>query len=534
MKKLLALTLAIAMTLCICLAAGCGDTSTETTTGKSTTETTTTNSSVEETTTSSDNEETEATGGVEETEATEETTEAGPVTPVNPMETWDGYTKLPGFEDIDFRGTTFVLAGKTTDDVSFPTDIEIYTEETDAVSTAVRERNATIEKLYNCKIECISSEDPVALVSAEVSSGKHTIDMYARYTHGGGEATGGSNYNLYTLGIDFSNSWWDQNYVSTYTIKNSAGTSVLYATVGDFAITAFTATHAMMFNKSVYETEIAQGLGYDIYQLVRDGKWTMDIFVEMVKKAGTDVSGNSEYAYSEGDILGWVRTAHATHGLHAASGLPLITNDNGTLKFTALEYTNQWTTVVDKSIEVWALPEAETLGYTNVREALTSGNTLFASEVLDVLRRMRDADVSAGLVPYPKYSETQENYAHYVDGHVSPYSVPVSVTEIETMGKFIELYAAHSQKIVRTAWIDTYCYEYCGDADSTEMLDIILNTRTYDPGYLYWSTYEAEVSQMISSGKNNFTKWVDKRANSLVGSGGELETLIAGIDDNKA
>lgn len=532
MKKLLALTLAIAMTICICLAAGCGDTSSaETTTGKQPTETTTANSPVEETTEASGNTETSDTDVAEET--TEATEETAPVTPVDPMETWDGYTKLPGFEDVDFRGTTFVIAGKTTDDVSFPTDIEIYTEETDAVSTAVRERNTTVEKLYNCKIEKVSSENPAALVSAEVSSGKHTIDMYTT-SENSSSATSGTNYNLYTLGIDFSNSWWDQNYVSSYTIKNSTGTPVLYAAVGDFTITAFTATHALMFNKGVYETEIAQGLGYDIYQLVRDGKWTMDIFVEMVKKAGTDVSGNSEYAYSEGDILGWVRTAHATHGLHAASALPLITNENGTLKFTALDYTNQWTTVIDKSIEVWALPEAETLGYTNVREALTSGNTLFASEVLDVLRRMRDADVSAGLVPYPKHSEAQENYAHYVDGHVSPYAVPVSVTEIETMGKFIELYAAHSQKIVRTAWIDTYCYEYCGDADSTEMLDIILNTRTYDPGYLYWSTYEAEVSQMISSGKNNFTKWVDKRANSLVGSGGELESLIAGIDDNKA
>ena len=531
MKKFLALTLAIAMTLCVCFAAGCGDTPAETTTGK-VTETTTAKPAEDTTVGSGENPATETTAATEDTTeatvATEDTTE---IIPVDPMETWDGYAKLPGFEDVDFRGTTFVLAGKTTDDVSFPTDIEIYTEETDPVSTAVRERNATVEKLYNCKIECISSENPAGLVSAEVSSGKHTIDIYTR-NGDAGAATSGANYNLFTLGIDFSNSWWDQNYVSTYTVKNSAGTSVLYAAVGDFTITAFTATHAMMFNKNVYETKIAQGLGYDIYELVREGKWTMDIFVEMVKAAATDVSGNSEFAYDEGDILGWARTTHATHGLHAASGLPLIINQNGTFKFTANEQAAQWSDIMTKACEIWALHEAESLGYTNVREALTSGNTLFASEVLDVLRRMRDADVSAGLVPYPKYTEDQETYAHYVDGHVAPYSVPTSVVEIETVGKFLELYAAHSQKIVRSTWIDTYCYEYCGDADSTEMLDIILNTRTYDPGYLYWSSScEAEVSNMISTNKaQNFSKWVGRKEANI---NGEIENFIAGIDDNK-
>ena len=102
--------------------------------------------------------------------------------------------------------------------------IEIYTTETDSISTAVRDKNATIEKLYNCVIEVNSSESPGSLVNAEVTSGKQTIDMYSYFMSGEGAATSGNNYNLYSLGIDFSNSWWDQNYVNSYTIKNSSGT----------------------------------------------------------------------------------------------------------------------------------------------------------------------------------------------------------------------------------------------------------------------------------------------------------------------
>ncbi len=533
MKRSLALLLALSMMFCVFVMAGCGDTdepATTTTKADTPIQTTTGNDEPQKTTAGSD--QPTATTTEQPDEPIETTTEP-PLIPVDPMESWEGITRLPGFENVDFRGEEFVICARTTDDVSFPTDIEIYSEEPDAISTAVRERNAIIEQLYNCTIRLEPSEDPPTLVNAEVTSGKQTIDMYAVHYSGERMATSGNNYNLLSFGIDFTNEWWDQNYVSSYTIKSNTGTPALYGLIGDFALTAYTATHALFFNKNVYETEIEQALGYDIYQLVRDGKWTMDIFIEMVKKAGKDINGNSSFAYGEGDILGWARTTHATHGLHAASGLQLITNVNQNLVFNASENVSAWSTNIDKAIEVWSLEAAESLGYTDVRGALTSGNTLFASEVLDVLRRMKDDDVTCGLVPYPKYTETQENYAHYVDNHVTAYCVPTSVVEIETMGQFIELFAAHSRALVRSAWIDTYAYEYCGDADSAEMLDIVLNTRTYDPGYIYWATIEGEISQMISTGKNNFTKWVDKRAASITGAGGLIENHINKLTENE-
>lgn len=533
MKRSIAFILALAMMICVFAMTGCGDTeqpATTTTKSQTPVQTTTGGDQDKPTQTTAGDEPTQTT--TEATESTETTTET-PLIPVDPMESWEGLTKLPGFENVDFRGEEFVICARTTDDVSFPSDIEIYSEEPDAISTAIRERNALIESLYNCTIRLEPSEDPPSLVNAEVTSGKQTIDMYTVHYAGERMATSGNNYNLLSLGIDFSNEWWDQNYAKSYTIKSASGTPALYGMVGDFALTAYTATHALFFNKNVYETQIEQALGYDIYQLVRDGDWTMDVFVEMIKKAGTDNNGNSAYSYSEGDILGWARTTHATHGLHAATGLQLITNENQTLSFNALNNVNAWSVNIDKAIEVWNVEQAETLGYTDVRNALTAGNTLFASEVLDVLRRMKDADVSCGLVPYPKYSKAQENYAHYVDNHLTAYCVPTSVVEIETMGQFIELFAAHSRKIVRSAWIDTYAYEYCGDADSAEMLDIVLNTRTYDPGYIYWATIEGEVSQMINSGKNNFTKWVDKRAASITGAGGMIETYISKLAENE-
>ena len=261
----------------------------------------------------------------------------------------------------------------------------------------------------------------------------------------------------------------------------------------------------------------------------------MDKFMEMCKAAATEASGNTELHTSEGDILVWIRTGHATHGLHVASALPIIETRDKTLHFEAINNTAQWTTIIDKAIEVWSMPEAETLGYSSIPAAVAGGYTLFSSEILNSsLRNLKDYEnLRVGLLPYPLYNESQENYAHYVDNHLYAYSVPTSVSEIEEMGKFIELYGYHSKYIVRKAWVETYAYEYCSDPESAEMLDIILDSRTYDPGYLMFSVLEGDLSQMISSGQNNISKWAERKANAVIGPGGYIENHMNGINDNE-
>ena len=526
MKRFLASVLAIAMLFSVLLLAGCGDTeTTETTTkAKENVETTTGGNNDGTTTGNSGNDGTTTNGGQSEDTTTTESEEI--------VTTPAGYGKLTGYEDIDFGGKTFVIAAADGSSDGFNTAKEVYSEEADAISVAVRERNLIMKQLYNCNIELNSSDGPAGLAMNEVTSNQHTIDFYTHHYQLGGCATSGNNYNLYTLGIDLTNEWWDQQYVETYTIKNASGADTLYSIVGDFALSAFGCAHAIVFNKDVYESS---AINDNIYELVANKEWTMDKFVEMCKAAAHEASGNTELHYEEGDILGWIRTGHATHGLHVASGLSIIGTENKAFTFEAQSNTANWTTVIDKAIEVWAIPEAETLGYSSIPPAVAGGYALFASELLSsALEGLKDYEnVRVGLVPYPLYSESQENYAHYVDNHVYSYSVPVSVSEIDEMGDFLELYAYHSKYIVRTAWIDTYAYEYCSDPESAETLDIILNTRTYDPGYLQFSVLEGDLSQMISSGQNNISKWAERKANAVTGAGGYIETHMNGLNDNE-
>lgn len=519
MKRILAIVLSLAMILVVFLMAGCGGDPDETTgsTGTSTSST----SGTSDTTNSTEPSETTGSSG--------ETTDSSSDTEPTSI-TYTGFEKPYGFEDVDFGGDTFVIVADDASKDGWDASKEIYSDGTDPISVAVRLRNDTMAKLYNCtiRVEATPSDNVGTLISADVTGNQHNYDMYTIKYGSKSTSEAGNVYNLYNLGINFENEWWDQNWVDTYSIKKSDGTLTLYTVLGDFALSSFSATHAIMMNKTVYDNA---GFSEDVYQLVRDRKWTMDKFVEMAKAAAHENSGNSELHYSEGDIMGWVRTGHATHGLHAASGLSMVTNDNGAFVFELANNTTAWSDVITKAIEVWAIEEAETIPYTDVQTAVSSGKTLFGSEVLDVLERMKDVEgLSVGLLPYPLYSETQENYAHYVDNHVYCYAVPTSVPHIETMGEFMELFGFHSQYIVRTAWIETYSYEYCNDIDSAEMLEIILNTRTYDPGYLYFN-WEGEISNMIDTGKNNVVKFTG-RYESIAATA--FETYVNNISKNEA
>ena len=530
MKRFLALALAMLMVLSVCMIAGCGETETaETTTAnKQNTETTTNGNAGNEDTTANNDGTSDTTANSGNENTTEATTTEATTVETDPP----GYGKLAGFEDVDFGGKTFVIAGDDGESDGFNSCEEIYSEEADAISVAVRNRNLIMQKLYNCNIELHTSENPYTAAMNDVTSNQHTIDFY-NHQHGvGSTATSGNNYNLYSIGIDFTNDWWDQQFVETYTIRNASGMDTLYSCIGDFSLIAYACTHTLIFNKDVYENS---PINDNVYELVKEKKWTMDKFMEMCKAAAKETSGNTTLKTSEGDILGWIRTGHATHGLHVASNLSIIGTQNKAFTFEAINNTAQWTTIIDKAIEVWSMPEGETLGYTSIPAAVAGGYTLFSSEILNSsLRNLKDYEnLRVGLLPYPMYSEAQDDYAHYVDNHLYAYSVPTSVSEIDEIAKFVELYGYHSKYIVRTAWVETYAYEYCSDPESAEMLDIILDTRTYDPGYLLFSVLEGDLSQMISSGQNNIAKWAERKANSVIGAGGSFETHMNGINDNE-
>ena len=517
MKRIATILLAVVMLgAVLAFAVSCGGNSSDTTTAKETVETT---SKTGTTTTAADA--TEATTIADETDEPESSE-------------LTGKEPLPGYEDVNFGGRTFLIASCADEDETWADAADFWVEgiTNDAVNDAVYERNRVMSELYSCTIAVDDGGWDNGFNAAVASGDDKYIAASSEYAlHAG--FTNGNYYNVLKLGIDLTQEWWDQNF-----IIDSSCDGKLFGIIGDYSLHAMSATWIMFYNKDVYESKFSD---IDIYQLVRDKKWTMDVMADMIDKIKNDANGDSAYTFTEGadaDTLGMMTTAHNYRGLWFASGLRYVTKTEQTTDgsfITALSNQDKGSDVIDKLIAICNTEGYISGGYTDVQKGIQNGTTLFAGEVLDVLRRMAGAEnLRVGVLPQPLYEEGQEAYHCYVNNRAAFMCIPTAFSDMEVIADFFTLLAYHSSKLVRPAYINTYKYSYASDEDSAEMVDIIIDSRVFDPGYLgnFSTKMDGYISTMISDKKNNYTKAAASYAKSDTASLEEFKNKLAGIDDN--
>ena len=111
---------------------------------------------------------------------------------------------------------------------------------------------------------------------------------------------------------------------------------------------------------------------------------------------------------------------------------------------------------------------------------------LFMTYTLDMTDMLRDMKSDFGILPMPKYNETQKNYmSHSYDG-ASIFAVPVSASDYEFSGAMLDAMSAESKYTVIPAFYDLKLMtKVTRDDDSAEMLDIIRQDMTYDFAYVH-------------------------------------------------
>lgn len=314
-----------------------------------------------------------------------------------------------------------------------------------------------VQELYNCTIEAreLNVNEVFNQLQPAVAAGDKFGDLIiaTMWAYGPLLGAGGLLGDLRAVpGLHLEEDWWNQNVLETCTINGKTLAGACTFTDHSYL------TWSCYFNKDMFRS-----LGHDpneIYNLVREGKWTYDKFLGYAKEALQDKDG-SGVVDSEDDIWGLVapggdynRACFLAMGGHFYGH-----DDKGKLK---LACTDQHSLdVVDfmrkmfKEDQIWMNSDGEP--FNEIMQHFIDEHSLFimCSPGEEQLRNMEG---DFGFVPQPKWDAAQKNYVGMVDHNAPLMCITSTNRDLDKAGPIMDAVARRYEDICQLRldnWYDT-------------------------------------------------------------------------------
>ena len=131
--------------------------------------------------------------------------------------------------------------------------------------------------------------------------------------------------------------------------------------------------------------------------------------------------------------------------------------------------------------------------HTEAYKVFTRGQALFCScsltQIANAEYGFKDMEEEYGLLPQPKYDTNQKDYMSFVNGAASVVVIPKSVgaDKVGFVGFAMEALSSASYYMVTETLYDKVAKsKNVRDAESAEMVDIIIRNRVFDFGYSHF------------------------------------------------
>lgn len=400
----------------------------------------------------------------------------------------------------DFEGYEYIVL--TRDEAASPYWFtrDVFSEglNGEPINDAVYDRNRILEEKFNIKVLARqSTATPATPAKTAILAGE---DSFAAFTDGLNALSALATANLLLdynelPGIKLENNWWDQAMNSGMSIQNR-----LYFVTGDISIMDNEGTWHVLFNK-----DIAEGLNFgNLYDVVNDGKWTLDTMYDIAKKSVADLDGDGVMT-PWNDRFGLASEPYNTYSLWVGSGMKIATKNSDDLPELTM-YSDRSVQVIDKALKLQLDKEIFIDHNTNM-DIFMSSTVMFQLVGMRVLPVYRQSDINFGILPIPKFDEIQENhYTSFSTYNLTAYSVPITTSDPERTGILLEATAALSKYTLTPAYYEISLKgKALRDNESETMIDIILENRLYDIGVVFnWGGLLGIFTAMTTGGTNDF------------------------------
>ena len=391
-------------------------------------------------------------------------------------------------QDLKFSGQTFNLLSReeSKDGMLFGIEMGVEEENGDIVNDTVYRRNKSVEDRFDITINVIkipgiwgAEVNFNNTIRNSVKSGDNAYDLIAGYAYFITPLAPEGNFLnwIKVPHIDSSAPWWSADLAEKMTLDGK-----LYFISGDLSLTFTSQMQCILFNQRMQRDYGLENL----YETVLDGKWTFDELYNICKDIYVDVNGDGRR--DKEDIYGLA----TNHGGNICEQLFVSQNQPMTIKgddgYPYLVFNSPKTAAITENMislffentGVFTLTETPSAANT-INNMFENGQALFLTTGVDAAQRFRNMADDFGVLPYPKFDESQEKYMGLTQDAYSLFCIPAICEDFEFAGAVTEALAAESYRKLTPAYYETALkIKYSRDDTTSQMLDIIRSGVQFD------------------------------------------------------
>lgn len=363
-------------------------------------------------------------------------------------------------------------------------DFEIEDLTGDLLDDMLYERNTLITTDFGIEFSYydMSYVDVNTTLNTQSTSGSDDYDLYIGHKYSFG--TCAQNNYCYNLGeiteIDLTQPWWDQSCYKNMTVNDRT-----YVMTGDIFPSSMLTSSCLTFNRKMVK-ELGKS-DTALFELARNGGWTMDAMYEYCKDVTFDLNGDGNLSYTDDRycLSSWMMDV--PFSMYYACNENFITIEDGVPELTY--DTEKVISIYDKIYKIIVEQNAYFVTdinvYATTYDVFTAGRAMFCdmslNKISTFLSEMTDP---YGILPMPKYDEAQPEYLSFVNGATALVMVAKTEKDPEFVGTIIEAMATCNYDRVTPKLFQVVTkLQAAQDPDSSAMVDYIVRNRIFDLAY---------------------------------------------------
>ncbi len=412
--------------------------------------------------------------------------------------------------ELDYNGYTFQMYTRTREDFVNDLGLNLEGESGDIVETAIYQRNRTVEERFNIDLDVTYYDAPTSAARRTITAGDDSVALVLDNVPNTGSAIPSGNYLPWDNQpyIDFSKPWYVHDVIDAMSINGHT-----YMMAGEFNLSLLRFTYCMYYNKNLaadYDVN-------DLYERVLNHTWTYESLYKTVSDVYFDVNGDGKK--DPDDLYGLATDFYgASTNYSYAFGTEITHNDKDGIP-QLVYYTEKTVDIFNK---VWDLlfnnPGVLSGAWGVEAGPWQDGRALFVNAFFQSSSEYRNYDFDFGILPYPLYDESQENYRTHSNVAFTVCALPTTTTNVERTCAITEALQAESWKQVIPAYYETALkVKYSRDDMASSTLDMVLGGRYLDFGIIYDQNNGCAtlMQQLFSSHKQDFSSTYEKKTKAI-------------------